>query len=338
MAIKFVRADITVYGKENNIEAIVNSANPSPVIGGGTDSSIYKAAGSERLLKERKKIGNIDVGDAVATSGFDLCKIIIHTVGPNWKGGNNNEFEDLRSCYRKSLEVALKEQCRSVAFPLISTGVYGFPKAEALNIATSEINSFLLEHSSMEVVICIFDQDSFVLSGKIADNVEEFINKQNSIEKLKEEYGSCYDGVIQRGKQGLLAKPIEKKIKGYKYQLSEDPSYFSEKLKYYIRLSGEKPSVIYRDRAWLPRRTYSRIINGTHAPQKDAVLALCLALKLNVEQTADMLARNGMAFNPSDKFDRFIVQSIQKKIYDLDVINEGLFKLGLEQFVNRKDA
>ena len=337
MAIKYVRADITVYGKENNFDAIVNSANPFPLIGGGTDSSIYKAAGSERLLKERKKIGNIDVGEAVATSGFDLCKTIIHTVGPNWKGGNNNEFEDLRSCYRKSLQVALKEQCRSVAFPLISTGVYGFPKAEALNIATSEINSFLLEHSGMEVVICIFDQDSFVLSGKIADNVEEFITKQNSIEKLKEEYGSYYEGVIQRGKQGMLVKPVEKKVNRHKYQLSEDPSSFAEKLKYFIQASGEKPSVIYKDRAWLPRRTYSRIINGTHAPKKDAVLALCLALRLSIEQTADMLARNGMAFNPSDKYDQFIVQTIQKKIYSLDEINESLFKLGFEQFQDRRD-
>ncbi len=338
MAIRYVRADITTLGKEKKVEAIVLSANPFPTIGGGTDSSIYKAAGSEKLLKERKRIGNISIGDAVATPGFDLCKIIIHTVGPNWKGGNENEFEDLRSCYRKSLEVALQEQCRSVAFPLISTGVYGFPKAEALKIATSEINSFLLEHSSMEVTICVFDQDSFVLSGKIADNVEEFINKQKAIEKLQEEYGYYYESVMQRGKQGMLAKATKKKRNRNTFELSEDPASFAEKLKYYIQFTGEKPSVIYKDRAWLPRRTYSRIINGTHAPQKDTVLALCLALRLNLEQTADMLARNSMAFNPSNKYDQFIVQTIQKKIYDLNDINESLFLLGFEQFLDRRDS
>ena len=206
MAIRYVRADITTL----KVDAIVNSANPFPVIGGGTDSSIYKAAGKEKLLAERKKIGSIDVGDARATSGFALCKTIIHTVGPNWTGGENNEFELLRSCYRNSLELVIKEQCKSVAFPLISTGVYGFPKDEALNIATSEINDFLMKHSSIDVIICIFDEDSFVLSGKIADNVEEFINRQKALDTLKEEYGTHFDKVMERSRQSKLIKPNKK--------------------------------------------------------------------------------------------------------------------------------
>ena len=139
MAIRYVRADITTL----KVDAIVNSANPFPIIGSGCDSAIYEAAGEERLLKERKKIGTIEVGDAMATSGFDLCKIIIHTVGPNWIDGEHGEFEALQNCYRNSLELVLREQCRSVAFPLISTGVYGFPKDQALTIATNEINAFL---------------------------------------------------------------------------------------------------------------------------------------------------------------------------------------------------
>ena len=334
MAIRYVRADITTL----KVDAIVNSANPFPVIGGGTDSSIYKAAGKDKLLAERKKIGSIDVGDARATSGFDLCKTIIHTVGPNWTGGENNEFELLRSCYRNSLELVIKEQCKSVAFPLISTGVYGFPKDEALNIATSEINDFLMKHSSIDVIICIFDEDSFVLSGKIADNVEEFINRQKALDTLKEEYGTHFDKVMERSRQSKLIKPNKKQGRSYRYRISDDKSTFAEMLNDYIEFLGEKPSTIYK-RAWLPRRTFSRIIAGNYTPRKDAAVALCLALRLNVEQTVDMLARNYMAFNPADNADRFVLQCIENHIFDLEKINESLVKLGLDdkQFWDRRD-
>nr|MBQ4458636.1 macro domain-containing protein [Clostridia bacterium] len=334
MAIRYVRADITTL----KVDAIVNSANPFPVIGGGTDSSIYKAAGKEKLLAERKKIGSIDVGDARATSGFTLCKTIIHTVGPNWTGGENNEFELLRSCYKNSLELVIKEQCKSVAFPLISTGVYGFPKDEALNIATSEINDFLMKHSSIDVIICIFDEDSFVLSGKIADNVEEFINRQKALDTLKEEYGTHFDKVMERSRQSKLIKPNKKQGRSYRYRMSDDKSTFAEMLNDYIEFLGEKPSTIYK-RAWLPRRTFSRIIAGNYTPRKDTAVALCLALRLNVEQTVDMLARNYMTFNPADDADRFILQCIENHIFDLEKINESLVKLGLddEQFWDRRD-
>ena len=334
MAIKYVRADITTL----KVDAIVNSANPLPVIGAGCDSAIYQAAGKQRLLAQRKKIGSIDVGDAAATSGFDLCRIIIHTVGPNWIDGEHGEFEALRSCYQKSLDLAYKEQCRSIAFPLISTGVYGFPKDEALNIAVSEINDFLMKHSFMEVIICIFDQDSFVLSGRIADNVEEFINREKATERLQEEYGSGYEYVVSRARQSRLSKPSKKKSPAQKYEISDDHSSFAQKLKHYVELSNGKPSEIYR-RAWLPRRTYSRIISGNYSPRKDATVALCLALKLNVQQSVDLLSRNSMIFNPSDEADRFILVNIEKKTFDLEKINEGLVKLGLldKTFNDRRD-
>ena len=334
MAIKYVRADITTL----KVDAIVNSANPLPVIGGGVDSAIYMAAGAERLLAERKKIGSIDIGDARATSGFDLCRTIIHTVGPHWIDGEHGEFENLRNCYRSSLKLVLKEQCKSVAFPLISTGVYGFPKDEALNIATSEINEFLMKHGNVEVIICIFDEDSFVLSGKIAENVEEFINKQKATEKLQEEYGLRYETVMERAKRSKLIRVHRKGNSSYRYEISNDDSTFAEKLNYYVDLLNEKPSAVY-NRAWLPRRTYSRIMCGNYVPRKDAAIALCLALKLNVQQTVDLLSRNSMAFNPSDKADQFILICIKNKTYDLEKINEGLVKLDLldKTFIDRRD-
>lgn len=335
MAIRFVRADITTL----KVDAIVNSANPFPIIGTGCDAAIYKAVGAERLLAERRKIGSIDVGDARATSGFDLCRIIIHTVGPDWIDGEHGEFEALRNCYRNSLNIVLKEQCRSVAFPLISTGVYGFPKDEALNIATSEINAFLMKHSNVEVIICIFDEDSFVLSGKIAENVEEFINRQKAGERLKEEYGQRYDYVMNRSKEAKISKTKKKTSDSFRYEMSDDPSTFAEKLEQYVEKLNEKPSVVY-GRAWLPRRTYSRIVCGNYSPRKDAAIALCLALKLNVEQTVDLLSRNSLAFDPSDKADQFILICIKNKTFDLDRINEGLVKLGLydKVFIDRRDT
>lgn len=325
MAIRYVRADITTL----QTDAIVNSANPLPKAGEGVDSAIYKAAGKEKLLAERKKIGSIDPGEARATSGFDLCRIIIHTVGPRWIDGKHNELEILRNCYRNSLDLALKQQCRSIAFPLISTGVYGFPKDEALNIAVSEINDFLLKHSSMEVTICIFDEDSFVLSGKIAENVEEFISYQKANERLREEYGHNYRTIMERAKKSRLIRIDKETKKADGFAFSEDPSTFAEKLLFYVKELNEKPSAIYK-RARLPRRTYSRIISGHYMPGKDKVFALCLALKLSVSQSADLLSRNSMAFNPAEKADQFILICIRNKTFDLDIINEGLLKLGLE--------
>ncbi len=335
MAIKFVRADITTL----KVDAIVNSANPLAKIGGGVDRAIYNAVGAEKLLKERKKIGSIDIGDARVTPGFDLCKVIIHTVGPKWIDGRHHELENLHSCYRNCLALALKEQCRSIAFPLISTGVYGFPKDEALNIATSEINEFLLKHSSVEVIICIFDEDSFVLSGKIAENVEEFINRQKADEKLKEEYGGGYHAVMERSRKSKLIKVDKNNLSVSRYEISSDTSSLADKLLFYVKQTNEKPSAIY-NRAWLPRRTYSRIMNGNYVPGKNALIALCLALKLNVEQSYDLLSRNSMTFNPADKTDQFILICIKNKTYDLDKINEGLVKLGLDDklFIDRKGS
>ncbi|MBR3394318.1 MAG: macro domain-containing protein, partial [Firmicutes bacterium] len=140
MPFSIIRNDITKVAAD----AIVNTANPQPVIGAGTDSAIYKAAGEELLLAERRKIGAIHPGEAAVTPAFALpAKYIIHTVGPAWRGGEAGEFETLASCYRKSLLLAKQLGCESVAFPLISTGTYGFPKDKALSVAMETIEDFL---------------------------------------------------------------------------------------------------------------------------------------------------------------------------------------------------
>ena len=187
MPFQIIRNDITKV----KADVIVNTANPKPTYGSGTDSAIYKAAGEEQLLAERKKIGVIKRGDIAVTPAFKLkAKYIIHTVAPAWDGGDNGEFEALKSCYSKSLNKALELGCGSIAFPLIATGVYRFPKADALRIAMDEINSFLMRDDvDMNVKLVVFDDKAFRLSKNLFFQVESFINDDEVIKAHQKEYG-----------------------------------------------------------------------------------------------------------------------------------------------------
>lgn len=185
MPFSIIRNDITKVAAD----AIVNTANPRPVVGGGTDTAVYRAAGRRRLLAERKKIGEIAPGQAVFTPAFRLpAKYVIHTVGPVWEGGGKGERETLRACYAHSLALADSLGCESVAFPLIATGSYGFPKDEALEIALSEIGRFLLTHE-MLVTLVVFDDRSFALSEGLAGEIEQFIDSRTARSLHEAEYG-----------------------------------------------------------------------------------------------------------------------------------------------------
>lgn len=173
MPFQIIRNDITKV----KADVIVNTANPRPVIGSGTDSAIYRAAGEAELLAERKKIGDIAPGQAAATPAFALsAKHIIHTVGPAWVDGKHGEKDTLRACYDNSLTLAAELGAESIAFPLIATGVYGFPKDAALNIALAEIGKFLLTHN-MKVILVVFDRKAFELSGKLVGQIDEYIDE-----------------------------------------------------------------------------------------------------------------------------------------------------------------
>ncbi|MCR4702792.1 MAG: macro domain-containing protein [Saccharofermentans sp.] len=184
MAFKIVRNDITLI----EADAIVNTANPGPLYMAGTDSAVYEAAGAEKLLEERQKIGPIKEGQTAVTPAFGLpAKYIIHTVGPVWDGGDKGEKEILKNCYLNCLNKAVELGIESIAFPLISTGVNGFPKAEALLTATSVFSSFLSEHD-MDITLVVFDNESFTLSGRIFAGVDQFIDENYVEEKAVEEY------------------------------------------------------------------------------------------------------------------------------------------------------
>ena len=168
MPFHIIRNDITKV----KADAIVNTANPKPQIGRGTDSAIYAAAGEEQLLAERKRIGEIAPGQAEYTGAFRLhADYIIHTVGPVWVDGLHREKDVLRSCYEQSLSLAETLGCKSSAFPLIASGVYGFPKEDALQIALEEIEKFLMSHE-MEVLLVVLDRKALVVSENLMGSIE----------------------------------------------------------------------------------------------------------------------------------------------------------------------
>jgi O-acetyl-ADP-ribose deacetylase (regulator of RNase III) len=171
-------------------DAIVNTANPAVAVGPGVDEAIYTAAGWDRLLEARSAIGPMKPGEVACTPAFDLdAKHIIHAIGPAWRGGGYGERETVAECYRKSLTLARELGCESIAFPLMATGTYGFPKDEALTIAIREITGFLAGNE-MEVLLVVYDKESFEVSGRLFTDIKSYIEEPEirAVEEVRASY------------------------------------------------------------------------------------------------------------------------------------------------------
>lgn len=323
MPFEIVRNDIV----NMKVDAIVNTANPKPIIGAGTDKGVHDKAGA-RLLLARKEIGNIAVGEAAITPAFDLdANYVIHTAGPIWKDGRFGEEELLASCFRNSLGIAKKKACESIAFPLISTGSYGFPKPLALQIAVREISSFLMENE-MQVYLVVFEKQSFELSEKLFKSVSSYIDANYVSDKMNLEYGTSK--VRRRNYEDMLlhesSYEITSKMPNLDGMLNNIDRGFSETLLDLIDRTGKKDSEIYK-KANVDRKLFSKIRNNVnYKPSKATALAFAIALELSMDETDDLLARAGIALSQSNKFDVIVRYFIENKKYDIFELNSVLFE------------
>lgn len=336
MPFEIVRNDIT----NMRVDAIVNTANPRPVIGLGTDSMIHDKAGPE-LLIARQEIGSIDVGCATITPAYKLhAKYVIHTVGPVWDNGSYGEEALLRNCYDNSLKLAVENKCDSIAFPLISAGNYGFPKDKALQIAISAFSTFLMEHE-MLIYLVVFDRTSFKLSEKLFQSVASYIDENyvdeceiasygtrdniRSYRRRRREMEVCESCAMLDELQPCAPMQASKAM-SLEDMLKQTDAGFAETLLDLIDKTGKKDSEIY-GRANVSRQHFSKIRNNpNYKPTKPTAVAFAIALELDLEKTKDLIGRAGYALTNSSKFDVIIRFFIESGNYNIMDINTALFE------------
>ena len=332
MPIQIVRNDIT----KMKVDAVVNAANETLLGGGGVDGAIHKAAGPQ-LLEECRKLGGCETGGAKLTGAYRLpCKYVIHTVGPIWQGGDRGEREKLVSCYKKSLELAEKAGCETVAFPLISSGAYGYPKPEALRVAVDTIGEYLLS-SDMTVYIVIFDRASYQIGEKLFSDIEEYIDDRYADEHAEERSARLLRLNMQRknmppaefqtlskAPQFFEAAPAAcaPSLSDAVKQLDES---FSEMLLRKIDERGMTDAQCYK-KANIDRKLFSKIRSDRlYKPSKATAIAFAIALELSLGETEEMLKKAGFALSHSNKFDIIIEYFIEHGNYNIFEINEALF-------------
>ncbi|MEL7647552.1 MAG: macro domain-containing protein [Sedimentibacter sp.] len=330
MPFEIVRNDIT----KMKVDAVVNAANSALKMGGGVCGAVFNAAGWEQLSKECDSIGGCSTGEAVITGGYKLpARYIIHTVGPIWQGGDKNEEQLLRNCYLNSLELAKQYGVESIAFPLISSGIYGYPKDKALRVAVAAISEFLL-HSEIKVFLAVFDKTALSLSGKLFKSIREYIDDTYAEEKaLNDEKRKIQSYELQEAVQeeflsdsilhSVQAPPSGiRKLEDVVAQLDET---FSNMLFRLIDEKGKTDVDTYK-KANIDRKLFSKIRSDkNYRPRKSTALALAISLELNLDESKDLLGKAGYAISHSSKFDIIVEYFIQEGNYNIFEINEALF-------------
>ena len=321
MPLQIVRNDITTM----KVDAIVNAANESLLGGGGVDGAIHRAAGP-KLLAECRTLGGCKTGQAKITKGYRLpARFVIHTVGPIWRGGGHGERELLVSAYRSSLELALANQCESVAFPLISSGVYGYPKDQALKVAVDTIGDFLLSHD-MAVYLVIFDRAAYTIGGKLFADIASYID-----DRYVDAHTDSQEAQLRR--MALASVPMGEDEwplpaaapSGLDRALSKLDESFSQMLLRKIDERGMTDAQCYK-KANIDRKLFSKIRSDIHyKPSKPTAMAFAIALELPLEEAREMLEKAGFAFSHASKFDIIVEYFIAHQNYNIFEINEALF-------------
>jgi len=338
MPFNIIRNDIVCM----EVDAIVNAANPELKQGGGVCGRIFNTAGAREMSKACDKIGWCEPGKAVITPGFNLpAKFVIHTVGPIWQGGSQGEEKVLRSAYRSSLELAREHGLESLAFPLISSGIYGYPYEEAFAVALDEINRFLFKHD-MNVTLVMFNQTAFMLGFKLRNDIESYID-DHYVEQhldLNRRREAKYPSPLQPMIIEDMAREPKKSRKDHEQIQSLQSIYdagfqgklefpkektFSEALLSLVDAKGMTDAETYK-RSNIDRRLFSKIrSNPGYAPSKSTVLALTIGLRLSVIEARDLLARAGFAFSPCDTRDLIVRYFLEKGDHDIAKVNAALY-------------
>ncbi|MBO4830990.1 MAG: macro domain-containing protein [Oscillospiraceae bacterium] len=354
MPFQIIRNDITKV----TADAIVNTANPMPIVGGGTDFAIHEAAGPE-LLEARRKIGEIHIGQSVATPAFRLpAKYVLHTVSPVWIDGKQDEETRLRQAYDAALSLAHELGCKSVAFPLMAAGTYAFPLDIALSVATQAFTEFLFEHK-MQIDLVLFNADAFDIAGSIFSDLKSFVDDNYVSDRTEEEYlideipagvyseeqrreevsrrrrrrersdsvmnrPVCSSAAMQEAFKAAAAPPSS-----LEEMLRHQEQSFNEYFRDLLNERGGNYSEVYK-RAEISRQLFSKILNKkNYTPTKDTVIQLAIGLQLDMAKTQKLLEKAGYALTRSSKADLVVQYYIEHKNYSVTFINEALDDCGL---------
>ena len=347
MPFEIIRNDITKV----RADAIVNTANPKPVIGSGTDSAVHSAAGKD-LLAARKAIGDIALGCAASTPAFSLpAKYVLHTVGPAWVDGRHHEEAILRMAYDAALELADQLHCKSVAFPLMGAGSYGFPRDVALSVAISAFTDFLMEHD-MTILLVLFNGKAFSLASSLFSDLKSYIDDNYVAEQTEREYGAPRgkrrrfrdifqhettapykaDKVFENASadEFLFKNTSASKPAGsLEEMLRQSESTFSEFLTDLLRERTGKDSEVYK-RAEISKQLFSKILSDKYyQPTKNTAVQLAIGLQLDIKRTQKLLEKAGYTLTRSSKTDLVVQYYIERRVYNVSFINIALEDCGL---------
>lgn len=326
MPFAIVRQDIT----KMQVDAIVNAANTELQMGGGVCGAIFHAAGPQELQAACDKLAPIQTGEATITPGFALpAKYVIHAAGPVYSRHDPaHSRELLRSAYINSLKLAMENGCKSIAFPLISSGIYGYPKDEALEVARLAIEEYLQEYD-LEVYLAVFDKSSFRIGKALLGDVESYID-QHYVDAHTYDRSQLLEAEEAAFREAAFpgvcaAKPMSRPSQGLEDLMENLDAPFSDTLLKLIDKKGKTDVEVYK-RANMDRKLFSKIRTGKgYTPKKPTILALAVALELPLDETDELLERAGYALSHASKFDVIVEYFIVNRKYDIFEINEVLF-------------